>query len=73
MDIISIAQVIVSIVLIVLILLQERASAGGLGIFGGSGGDSFYQARRGLEKMIFAATIVLAFAFGGLALLNLVL
>ena len=73
MDIISIAQVVVSIVLIILILPQERASAGGLGIFGGSGGDGFYQTRRGLEKTIFAATIVLAFAFGGLALLNLVL
>ncbi len=71
-NIISIAQVIVSVILIGLILIQERASAGGLGIFGGSGGEGFYQARRGFEKMIFGLTIFMAIAFAGLALLNLV-
>lgn len=70
---IEIAQILISLALIALILIQERGSAGGLGVFGGSGDGGFYQARRGFEKMIFAATIVLAFAFGGLALLNLVL
>lgn len=72
MDIISIAQILVSIALIVLILIQERSSTGGLGIFGGSDGG-FYQTRRGFEKMIFGLTIVVAIAFGALALLNLVL
>ncbi len=73
MDIISIAQVLVSVILIALILIQERASSGGLGIFGGSGDGGFYQARRGFEKMIFGLTIFMAVAFAGLALLNLVL
>lgn len=72
MDLISLAQILVSIALIVLILMQERASGGGLGIFGGSDGG-FYQTRRGFEKMIFGLTIVVAIAFCGLALLNLVL
>lgn len=68
----AIAQIIVSIVLIVLILLQERSS-GLSGVFGGGSVGGYYQTRRGLEKAIFAATIILAVAFAGLALLNLVL
>lgn len=72
MDILSIAQVLVSAALVALILIQERGSAGGLGVFGGGADGGFYQTRRGLEKVVFAATIVLAFAFAGLALLNLV-
>ena len=65
----NILQIIVSVVLIILILLQER-SAGLSGIMGGE--SSFYQTRRGLEKSIFVATIVLAFVFAGLALSALI-
>lgn len=65
----SIAQIIISIVLIILILLQERSS-GLSGVFGG-GESGFYQKRRGLEKMIFFATIIFVIAFGVSALLNL--
>ena len=74
-NLITIAQVIVSILIIVSILLQERSSAGGLGgLFGSGGGDGgFYQTRRGMEKFLFAATIILVIVFAGLALLNLVL
>jgi len=68
----AIAQIVVSILLIGLILLQERSS-GLSGIFGGASEGGFYQTRRGLEKLIFASTIVLAIAFAVLALLNLVL
>ena len=66
-----IAQIIISIVLIVLILLQERSS-GLSGIFGG-GETEFYQRRRGLERLIFIATIVLAVIFAVLSLLNLII
>ncbi len=67
---VAILQIIVSVILVVLILLQER-SAGLSGIFGGEGGG-FYQTRRGLEKLIFVATIVLAVIFVGLAVYQLV-
>ncbi|MEK7162928.1 MAG: preprotein translocase subunit SecG [Patescibacteria group bacterium] len=67
--IISIAQIIISVILIVLILLQERSS-GVSGVFGG-GGSEFYSQRRGLERLIFYATIVLIVAFVVLSLLNL--
>ncbi len=66
-----IAQVIISIVLIVLILIQERSS--GLSTIFGGGGGTPYQTRRGLEKVIFIATIITAVIFAILAILNLVL
>jgi len=65
----SIAQIIISIILIVLILLQERSS-GLSGVFGGSE-SSYYQTRRGFEKIIFIATVVLTAIFAILSLINL--
>ena len=67
---IPILQIIIAVVLVVLILLQER-SAGLSGIFGGEGGG-FYQTRRGLEKIIFISTIILAVVFIGLALYQII-
>ncbi len=64
MKLIPIAQIIISILLVSLILLQERSSGLG-GIFGGEGG--FYQTRRGAERFIFGGTVVLAIVFIGLA------
>ncbi|MEK7149472.1 MAG: preprotein translocase subunit SecG [Patescibacteria group bacterium] len=66
----SIAQIIISIVLIILILLQERSS----GLSGALGGTETgaYQTRRGIEKIIFVATVVLVVAFAVLSLLNLI-
>lgn len=69
--ILDIAQLTVAIALIVLILLQERSS-GFSSLFGGGGGDASYQTRRGLEKTIFAATIVCAVLFVALTLLSLI-
>lgn len=64
-----IAQIIVSGILIVLILLQQRGT--GLGAaFGGGGG--FYATRRGLQKKIFWLTVVTGILFLVLALLNLI-
>lgn len=65
----TIAQVAVSIILIILILLQERSS-GLSGIFGGDS-SAPYQTRRGLEKTIFRATIVAAVIFVVLAIARL--
>ena len=66
----SILQIIISLVLIVLVLIQERSS-GLSGILGGGGGDTPYYARRGVEKGVFYATIVAIVIFAGLALANL--
>ncbi|RJQ29465.1 preprotein translocase subunit SecG [Candidatus Parcubacteria bacterium] len=69
--IISILQIAVAVVLVILILLQER-SGGISGILGGGGEGGFYQARRGLEKVIFRATITLTIVFAGLAIIQLI-
>ncbi len=59
-QILTIAQVVVSILLIGSILLQQRG--GGLSpVFGGEGG--VYRTRRGVEKIIFWGTIILSALF----------
>jgi len=66
------AEIVVAIILIILILLQERSS-GMSGLFGGGGADASYQTRRGLEKIVFWATIILAFVFAALSILKLII
>lgn len=68
-EILLISQIIVSVFLIILILLQPRGASLG-SVFGGGG--KFYVARRGLEKKIFGATIIFGILFIVLALLNLI-
>jgi len=66
--ILAISQILVSIFLIGLILLQQRGTALG-SAFGGEGG--FYSTRRGIQKKIFILTIVLGGVFIVLATINL--
>ncbi len=66
----NIIQIITAVLLITAILLQSRGS--GLGAaFGGEG--NVYRTKRGVEKMLFIATIILSIIFLGLALANLFL
>lgn len=69
-DLLSYFQIAVAALLIVFILLQQRGGALG-SAFGQAG--SFYATRRGIQKKIFWATIVLGALFIVLALLNLIL
>lgn len=64
---ILIAQIALAVILIALILLQQRGTA--LGASFGGGGE-FYGTKRGAEKVIFRATIVVAFLFLSIALAN---
>ncbi len=66
----TIIHIIVSIVLIVLVLLQDR-STGTSGLLGGTAADSSYQTRRGVERFIFVGTIVASVLFAAIALINL--
>ncbi|MFW6282715.1 MAG: preprotein translocase subunit SecG [Minisyncoccales bacterium] len=66
----TIAQGIVSVLLIIFILLQQRGTAMG-SAFGG-GGES-YSTRRGAEKKLYIGSIVLGILFIGFAVLNLYL
>ncbi len=65
-----IAQIVVSVIVIALVLIQERSS-GLSGVFGGSGSTP-YHTRRGLEKFVLWATVAFTIIFAILAVLNLV-
>lgn len=60
-DIILIIQVVVSILLMILILTQNKD--GGLSAVMGGGSQSFKSVKRGAEKVIYRATVILAFIF----------
>ncbi len=63
----NVAQIILSIALILVILIQVRG--GGLGgIFGQA--DTVYRTRRGVEKTLFQLTIVLVVLFIIIALIT---
>ena len=66
----NIIQIIVALLLLGAILLQYRG-ADLPGLFGG-GGD-IYRTKRGIEKTLFIATIVLAIIFFGLSLTSLII
>ena len=53
-------------------MVQQRGTALGSAFGGGDGGGSGYSTRRGFEKKIYWATIVLGIIFIVLAILNLV-
>ena len=55
----NIAQILVSIILVLVILLQVREA--GSGFFGST--QATFRTRRGIEKTLFQSTIVLAVAF----------
>jgi len=58
----QIAQIILAITLILVVILQMRGS-NVPGVFGGGDSTSVFSTRRGLEKTLFQATIVLAVIF----------
>ena len=73
MNIITILQIIVSIILAIGILLQNSGSGieGALG--GGSSFEAVHSTRRGFELFTFHATIIAAIVFAVLGVLNILL
>ncbi len=68
MNFLTITQIIVSIMLVALILLQQRGSEGLGSAFGGDSSGALYRTRRGAEKIIFIVTIILSIVFVTLAI-----
>ncbi len=62
-------QVTLAVVLIVIILLQQKG-AGLSGVFGGS--SNIYSTKRGVDKILHYATVVAALIFFGIGLARLV-
>ncbi|TMC60344.1 MAG: preprotein translocase subunit SecG [Chloroflexi bacterium] len=63
------AQVVISVALIGIVLLQTRNS----GLGSSFGGDSIYKTRRGLDRTLFQLTIVLAVLFALISLVSVLL
>ena len=68
MNLILIFQMLVSILLLLVILIQANGTSLGRAF----GGGASYHTKRGAEKAIFNATIFLGVVFVALSLLNLV-
>lgn len=65
----TIAQIILSVLLMFSILLQQR----GAGLGAGFGGDSaLYTTKRGAEKLLYHATIVIGIVFFTLSLVRVI-
>ena len=60
----NVSQILVSLLIVIIILLQVKGQGGGL--FGGA--DTSYRTRRGLEKTLFQFTVVLVVVFIGVSL-----
>lgn len=69
MNLIKIGQLVTAILLIIVILLQSRGS-GLSGVFGGSG--NVFMTKRGFEKKLFVATIILSIIFFIISLANFI-
>jgi preprotein translocase subunit SecG len=66
----QVIQIIISLVIIALVLLQAKGSGLG-GIFGGDGG--IYRTRRGVEKSLYQITIGLSILFFMISLVSVIL
>ena len=65
-------QIVLSVLLIGAVLLQQTGASLG-GAFGGDNFSAAYHTRRGAEKYLFYATIVIGTLFAGSALLALII
>jgi preprotein translocase subunit SecG len=69
-NILNILQIVISILLIISILLQQRGAGLG-GAFGGE--SSVYRSKRGIEKTLYNITIILAIIFVITSVVNVIL
>lgn len=70
LPVISLISIILGLLLIVVIIIQQKGT--GLGSSFG-GGDSFYRTKRGAEKLLFYSTIVLSIVFILFSIIGLVI
>jgi preprotein translocase subunit SecG len=67
----NIAQIISSVALVIVILLQVRTGGMG-GVFGGTD-SAVYKTRRGVERTLFNITVGLSIAFFVITVLNVII
>ncbi len=67
MAVLNIVQIVISVILVAVILVQVRGQGGGLL---GGGGESSFRTRRGLEKTLFQFTIFMVVVFIAMSILS---
>jgi len=70
-EVLPYAEIILSVVLVLAIMLQQSGAGVG-GALGGGDGGSFHHTRRGFEKFLFILTIVCAILFALFAFFSIV-
>jgi len=71
-NIITYIELTSAVLLVIAVLLQSRG-AGLSNVFGGGGEGNVYRTKRGFEKSLYWATIVLSVVFLGSALANILI
>jgi protein translocase SecG subunit len=66
------AQIILSVILVVAVLLQQSAAGLG-GALGGSDSESFHHTRRGFEKFLFYLSLICGILFALFAFLSIII
>lgn len=66
------AQIILSVILVLAIMLQQSGAGAG-GALGGGDTNTFHSTRRGFEKFLFYLSIVCGILFALFALLSIIL
>ena len=65
--IITVVEMSIAVLLIASVILQQRGTQAGV-VFGG--GSQTYRSKRGIEKVLFYSTIILASLFAGFSILG---
>ncbi len=69
MNILTILQIIISVLLVVVVIVQSRGgSTAGAGALGGYGES--YRSKKGIERILFYSTVVLAVLFASISILS---
>lgn len=69
----DIIQIILAVVLIVLIILQNNGASLSATFGGGGGGGESFRTRRGLQKFLLYATVIVAILFASNTILSLII
>jgi preprotein translocase subunit SecG len=69
MNTLGIIHIIVALLLVVTVLMQSRGTSVGIAFGGGS---ETYRSKKGVEKFLFYATIILSALFAALSILKLI-
>ncbi len=65
----TVIQIVIAVLIVITIILQTRGSSSGMA-FGG--GTESYRSKKGMEKVLFYATIILAAIFALISILSLI-